>query len=154
MRKLFERFCADTGMPCVRLEPGPAGRRTPDYELRLQEPPILVEVKQIDPNPEDEARLRAFADTGEYSFDGVPGDRLRGRISKAGSPTTGTRPTRPAYACRRLQQCGCSSWLYRSACGHVGDVWSVPSCHYDHSRSGRQDRFGRASARRRPQHDP
>jgi hypothetical protein len=83
---LFERFCADTGMPCVRLEPDSvAGRRTPDYELSLQEPPILVEVKQIDPNPEDEARLRAFADTGEYNFDGVPGDRLRGRISKAGS---------------------------------------------------------------------
>lgn len=60
-------------------------RNDAHYELRLQEPSILVEVKQIDPNPEDEARLRAFADTGEYSFDGVPGDRLRGRISKAGS---------------------------------------------------------------------
>jgi len=83
---LFERFCTDTDLPFTRLEPdSAAGRPTPDYELRLQEPPILVEVKQIDPNREDEASLRAFAETGEYSFSGVPGDRLRGRISKAGS---------------------------------------------------------------------
>lgn len=83
---LFERFCTDTGLLFVRLRPDPAaGRRTPDYELRLQEPAILVEVKQIDPNREDEASLRAFAEPGEYSFGGVPGDRLRGRISKAGS---------------------------------------------------------------------
>jgi hypothetical protein len=83
---LFERFCTDTGIPFVRLEPdSSSGQRTPDYELLLQEPPILVEVKQIDPNHEDQALLRAFAETGEYSFGGVPGDRLRGRISKASS---------------------------------------------------------------------
>ncbi len=94
---LFERFCMDTGLPFVRLEPdSAAGRRTPDYELCLQEPPILVEVKQIDPNREDEARLRAFAETGEYSFGGVPGDRLRGRISKAGSQLRArARPNQP-----------------------------------------------------------
>src|SRR5215216_1898358 len=74
---LFERFCTDTGIPFVRLEPdSSSGQRTPDYEIHLQEPPVLVEVKQIDPNREDQALLRVFAETGEYSFGGVPGDRL------------------------------------------------------------------------------
>jgi hypothetical protein len=83
---LFEQFCTDTGIPFVRLEPDlSAGRRSPDYEIHLQEPPILVEVKQINPNHEDQASLLTFAETGEYSFSCVPGDRLRGRISKAGS---------------------------------------------------------------------
>ena len=84
---LFERFCTDTGIPFIRLEPdSSAGRSTPDYEIYLQEPPILVEVKQIDPNHEDQSSLRSFAETGKYRFSGVPGDRLQGRkISKAGS---------------------------------------------------------------------
>lgn len=62
----------------------------------MQEPPILVEVKQIDPNHEDQASLRSFAETGEYSFGGVPGNRLRGRISKAGSQLRArVRPNQP-----------------------------------------------------------
>lgn len=94
---LFERFCTDTGIPFIRLEPdSSAGLRTPDYELHLQEPPILVEVKQIDANHEDQASLRSFAETGEYSFSGVLGDRLRGRISKAGSQLRAcVRPDQP-----------------------------------------------------------
>ena len=40
--------------------------------------------------------LRTFAETGEYSFSGVPGDRLRGRISKAGSQLRArARPDQP-----------------------------------------------------------
>jgi hypothetical protein len=82
---LFEQFCTDTGIHFTRLLPDLAvGQRTPDYAIHLQEPPILVEVKQIDPNREDQALFRHFAETGEYRFSGVPGDRLRGRISKAG----------------------------------------------------------------------
>lgn len=83
---LFEQFCTDVGIDFTRLLPDSSvGRQTPDYELHLQEPPILVEVKQIDPNREDKALLCSFAETGEYSFGGEPGDRLRRRISKAGS---------------------------------------------------------------------
>lgn len=94
---LFERFCAETGIPFVSLAPDPsAGLPTPDYEIHLQEPPILVEVKQIDPNREDQASLQTFAETGEYSFSGVPGERLRGRISKAGSQLRArVRPDQP-----------------------------------------------------------
>lgn len=94
---LFERFCTETGIQFTRLSPDSSvGRRTPDYEVYLQEPPVLVEVKQIDPNREDQALRRLLADTGEYSFSGVPGDRLRGRISKAGSQLRSrTKPDQP-----------------------------------------------------------
>ncbi len=100
---LFERFYTDTGIPFVRLEPdSSAGQRTPDYQLHLQDPPILVEVKQIDPNHEDQALLRAFAETGEYSFRGVPGDRLRGKNFEGGLAASGARPTGPTHAGRRV----------------------------------------------------
>lgn len=83
---LFERFCTETGVPFRCLSPDPSiGGRTPDYEVYWQNPPVLVEVKQIDPNCDDKTLRRLFTDTGEYSFSGVPGHRLRGRISKAGS---------------------------------------------------------------------
>jgi hypothetical protein len=111
---LFEQFCVDTCVPFVRLEPDQvASQRTPDYELRLQEPPILVEVKQIDPNRKDEASLQAFAETGEYSFGGLPGDRLRGRIRKAGSQLRArARPNQPTLVV-----------VYNNVhvlCGHTG----------------------------------
>lgn len=83
---LFERFCTETSVPFKCLSPDPSiGRRTPDYEVYWQNPPVLVEVKQIDPNRDDNALRRLFADTGEYISRGVTGHRLRGRISKAGS---------------------------------------------------------------------
>jgi hypothetical protein len=51
---LFEKFCNEAGVSFTLIPPEPkAGRQTPDYELHLQVPPILAEVKQIDLNPED-----------------------------------------------------------------------------------------------------
>ncbi len=82
---LFERFCTETDIPFTCLSPDPSiGRRTPDYEVYWQNPPVLVEVKQIDPNRDDKALRSLIADTGEYISRDVPGHRLRGRISKAG----------------------------------------------------------------------
>ena len=83
---LFERFCGETRIRFTPIPPeSEAGRRTPDYEFHLQEPPILVEVKQIDPNPEDKVLLRQLHETGMYEFQDVPGKRLRGKISEASS---------------------------------------------------------------------
>jgi hypothetical protein len=83
---LFEKFCGETGIRLTPIPPEPgASRRTPDYELHLQVPPILVEVKQIDPNPDDKALLRQLQETGVYEFQDVPGKRLRGKISEASS---------------------------------------------------------------------
>jgi len=83
---LFERFCGETGIPFTPIPPEPgASHRTPDYEIHLQVPPILAEVKQIDPNPEDKALFRQFQETGDCEFQGIPGKRLRDKISEAAS---------------------------------------------------------------------
>jgi hypothetical protein len=80
---LFEKFCAEIGVLFTRIPE--AGCKTPDYELHLQVPPILVEVKQIDPNPNDKVFLRQFEEAGVAWFPDDPGERLRGKISEASS---------------------------------------------------------------------
>jgi hypothetical protein len=83
---LFERFCDETGIQSTRLPAGPSeGQRTPDYEIHLQVPPILAEVKQIDPNRDDRKLRLQLQDTGEYGFCDLPGKRLRDKISDAAS---------------------------------------------------------------------
>lgn len=86
----FEQFCREADL---RLVPIPRSqRRTPDYELHVQEPPILVEVKEIDPNPQDTRALR----TGRFEFSGVPGTRVREKIRVAASQLRAHRkPTWP-----------------------------------------------------------
>lgn len=83
---LFEKFCRETGIPFTPISPEPrAGRRTPDYELHVQEPAILAEVKQIDSNPEDKELLRRLQENGSYEFQGLPGKRVRRKIRDAAS---------------------------------------------------------------------
>jgi hypothetical protein len=83
---LFERFCSETGIPCIPIPPeSGASRQTPDYELHLQVPPVLAEVKQIDLNPEDKALSRQLRETGTFAFQHIAGSRVRRRISQAAS---------------------------------------------------------------------
>lgn len=83
---LFERFCSETCVSYTRIPPEPRfGRRTPDYELHVQVPSLLAEVKQIDPNAEDKVVFRKFQETGVLEFEGIPGKRLRNKISEAAS---------------------------------------------------------------------
>jgi hypothetical protein len=95
---LFERFCTETGIPFTPIPPEPAaGRQTPAYELHLQVPPILTEVKQIDLNPEDKALFRQLYETGTYEFQGLPGKRVRKRIWQAASQLKArVKPDQPA----------------------------------------------------------
>jgi hypothetical protein len=83
---LFERFCEETGTAFSRIPAQPAAnRRTPDYELHLHVPPILAEVKQIDPNREDKALTRQYEAGGSYEFQHIAGKRVREKISEAAS---------------------------------------------------------------------
>lgn len=82
---LFEEFCRSASLPLVPIptESG-AGRRTPDYELRVEDPPILVELKQIDPNAEEREVGRAYITSGgPLESSSTPGERLRSKISQA-----------------------------------------------------------------------
>jgi len=95
---LFERFCDKAGIPFTCIPPeSRVGHPTPDYELRLQLPAILAEVKQIDPNHEDKMLLRELQQTGAYEFEDILGKRLRGKISEAASQLRARlRPGQPA----------------------------------------------------------
>jgi hypothetical protein len=81
----LEQFCRDVGLLLVPIPTEAcAARRTPDYELALGEPRVVVEVKQIDPNKEEVRAERARTASGEQlAFQSTPGSRLRGKISQA-----------------------------------------------------------------------
>ena len=84
--ELFRRFCKSRGWRIARIDAHsmPPGSNVPDFRLRFADSAgIVVEVKQFDPNPEEqEARRRLVA--GELVLQGAtPGKRLRGVISQA-----------------------------------------------------------------------
>jgi hypothetical protein len=75
---LFEKFCANSGIKCVPIHTG--GIRTPDYELTIDGQRVIVEVKEIDRNKNEQESLRNH---GREEGHGTPGDRVRGKIKKA-----------------------------------------------------------------------
>jgi hypothetical protein len=58
----FEKLCLDRGVTCERILK--SDRRTPDYRVVIDSMELITEVKQLDPNREDE-RLREIWDTAQ-----------------------------------------------------------------------------------------
>ena len=52
--QLFEEICRVSSVECRRLAELADGQQ-PDYEIKLTGQTVVVEVKQVDPNPSDEA---------------------------------------------------------------------------------------------------
>lgn len=66
---LFERLCRESAIPVERIDESEV--TTPDYEITLSAGPVLVEVKQLEPNAEDKellAQLRTGKSVG-FSVD-------------------------------------------------------------------------------------
>jgi hypothetical protein len=77
---LFERFCDGQGIPYGRIPE--ANTKTPDYELFPASTPIVVEIKEIDPNKEELEAERVARERGVGPAIGhTPGDRLRLKIA-------------------------------------------------------------------------
>jgi hypothetical protein len=75
--KLFEAFCQAKRIRCVRV--GAGASRTPDYEIFVPRRKVVVEVKEIAPNPEERPARK-----GEFVvISSTPGQRVRGKISDA-----------------------------------------------------------------------
>jgi hypothetical protein len=55
---LFERLCSSRGVSWKRIPIGP--NKTPDYEINLAGTRVLCEIKQINPNQEDQNELKAL----------------------------------------------------------------------------------------------
>jgi hypothetical protein len=79
--RLFEQFCTEHQL---RFAPVPrATLRTPDYDVHFGSQRVVVEVKQVDPSPEDAIGLAKFAAVPGTLFGGEPGKRVRQEITDA-----------------------------------------------------------------------
>jgi hypothetical protein len=80
--RTFERFCVLKG---IRAEPIPrAATPTPDYKVWIGPRCYIVELKQLDPNVEDERQQRDLKTTGQTAWeDPNPGRRARYKVGKA-----------------------------------------------------------------------
>ncbi len=66
---LFERFCDSNGLP-LRSVPRQSDTevKTPDYEVRLGDTHLVVEVKQLDLGPKDKVHLKELEERRETPF--------------------------------------------------------------------------------------
>ena len=76
----FERFCRENDICFERLSPD--GQETPDYRIVMQEKPMVVEVKELTLNDEEEQALRDVQDGCNASWGPKRvGDRIRYKLS-------------------------------------------------------------------------
>ena len=81
--KTFEEFCDQAGIQWKRI-PEINKEPRPDYEIFVSGQKIIVEVKQFDPNPEEQKALKDLEEKGHALFGGKkPGYRVREAIHKA-----------------------------------------------------------------------
>lgn len=78
---LFEQFCAEHRVRCDPI-PRQLGL-TPDYDVYFGERQVVVEVKQLEPNEEDAAKIKLFEEGKQVSFGGEAGKRVRQEITRA-----------------------------------------------------------------------
>lgn len=78
---LFESCCESLGLDFERIEP--SSDRRPDYMIFPEGQKVVVEVKQIDMNPEEEAEYKKFCEGGIAQGGGTAGYRARMKISDA-----------------------------------------------------------------------
>ena len=82
--RLFWRFCEGMGWPIERLRETGNGVSTPDFRISLANgSPMIVEVKQFDPNSDERAAMSSLEKGDVATYDTEPGKRLRKAIGKA-----------------------------------------------------------------------
>jgi hypothetical protein len=81
---LFELYCVQNDIP---YEPVPTKsderKKTPDYDVFPNSKKTIVEIKQIDPNPEEKNKFKLFLTQHSVSGQMTPGSRVRSKITKA-----------------------------------------------------------------------
>lgn len=84
-QQLFEAFCESNSIPIYPIKRSSIpGKKTPDYEVYISGYRVVVEVKQLDPNPEDQKFINSFLETGSTGTITLePGHRVRKAIDEA-----------------------------------------------------------------------
>lgn len=79
--RTFRRFCR---LKELRAKPiRPAATPRPDYKVWVAERGCIVELKQLEPNPEDERQRQELEATGQTPWKLRPGNRVRNEVRKA-----------------------------------------------------------------------
>jgi len=94
--RLFEHYCQSKGIACRKIPE--ADTSTPDYELAIEGRRIVVEVKEIDRNKEEQESDRLLRQRGYGNAESsTPGDRVRAKIDKSSAQikvrTVGIHPS-------------------------------------------------------------
>lgn len=76
---LFENICGAYGIKYERIPAGSA--KTPDYNIYLDGVRIVIEVKEIDPNPEEKQKMQDFQREGTITIRSQLGKRIRDKIA-------------------------------------------------------------------------
>ena len=78
--KWFEKFCANVDLVCRRISE--EDNKTPDYQLRIDDQSIIVEVKEFTRNKAEQASDRLLEERGYgEALSNTPGDRVRKKIA-------------------------------------------------------------------------
>lgn len=78
---LFEKFCKENNIVCSKIEESTT--KTPDYKIEIDGVTVIAEIKQIDPNKEEQALIRKLENGEIIRTGGTPGDRVRSKIKSA-----------------------------------------------------------------------
>lgn len=76
---LIEQFCEINRINYKRIEPD--GKEIPDYDFTIDNRKIVVEVKQMDPNPEESKKIEEFNTSETATIRTELGKRVRGKIT-------------------------------------------------------------------------
>jgi hypothetical protein len=76
---LFEKFCRIHGIKFERIPVSTS--KSPDYIIYVDGIKIVIEVKQIDPNPHEEEKIKQFDSLGSITLKSELGKRIRDRIT-------------------------------------------------------------------------
>ncbi|MFK5951225.1 MAG: hypothetical protein QM500_20915 [Methylococcales bacterium] len=78
---LFEKFCKENNIDYSKIEESTT--KTPDYEIEIDGLIVIAEIKQIDPNKEEQSLIRKLENGEMVTTGGTPGDRVRSKIKSA-----------------------------------------------------------------------
>lgn len=78
---IFEQFCQMRQLRYRRVATG--AQKTPDYDVYVGRRKIVVEIKQIDPNPEEQKTIKEFQQQKSISIKYPLGKRVRDKITDA-----------------------------------------------------------------------
>jgi hypothetical protein len=79
---LFELFCNNNGIAFDSIPTkSKEEEATPDYDIYINGQKVVVEIKQIDPNPEEIIQQKNFEAGGVAIGGGTPGARARSKIT-------------------------------------------------------------------------